>query len=159
MTPNNPLQTRPVTSAAGQGEDVQKAPGLTASEFEPVFRQAGVLRHELEQTENNKARAKKIGAFLSQHVGQEVAIEVDGRHGTATLRVREGRSRKTLYWFQVRWQDEAADEAAPSAETVIAATAPSMVLEPQRATEPAELTTGGQVVPNAASGTGNNLAW
>ena len=75
---------------------------------------------------SDRAKSVKIGSYLSSRVGREVPFEVSGLGGRATLRIRPGRSRSSLYCFDIRWDTSSANApagspgaaAAPAAETL-----------------------------------------
>ena len=90
-------------------------PGQPAREFEEIFRKAGVLTDALDNAKSAAAKATRMGLFLAPNVGREVPISVNGRIGTATLRMTEGRAKQKLYHFEVRW-DEPDARAVPPAK-------------------------------------------
>jgi hypothetical protein len=82
-----------------------RARKLMAKDWEMYFRKAAVRVEELDVAKGNRARAIRIGNFLSPNVGREVPIEAKGRTGRAVLRLEEGRSKQKLYFFEVTWDD------------------------------------------------------
>ncbi len=132
----------------------------------PFFGHAKLLTKELAETSSARAKAIKVGLFLSPNVGRVVPILANERSGRAVLRAMEGRSNSKLYGFEIVW-DEAAETptatatptptapaesgeepVAPDHETVHRPAAPEM--QQNRAT-PAEAL--------IASGAGNSEAW
>jgi hypothetical protein len=89
--------------------------GLAAKEWLEIFRRTGVEQERLEHAKSDRGRATIIGNFLGRQINREVGIEVNGRAGKATLRSVQGRSGKTLYYFEIVWDDEqrASDATAP----------------------------------------------
>jgi hypothetical protein len=81
------------------------ADGLAAKEWLGIFRKVGVEQERLEHAKSDRGRATIIGNFLGRQIDREVGIEVDGRVGKATLRSVKGRSGKTLYYFEIVWDD------------------------------------------------------
>ena len=61
-----------------------------------------------------RARAIKIGQFLSPLVGREVPIQAGGKTGKAVLRVEPGRSKERRYYAVVTWDEE--KQEAPDGE-------------------------------------------
>ena len=59
--------------------------GLPAGKWESLFKKVGIEKEKLETTKSEAARRTIIGNFLSQNVGREVPIEINGRTGKATL--------------------------------------------------------------------------
>jgi hypothetical protein len=107
--------------AQGHDEDVSDMPGrenvkLAAREWGRYFREANVRVGELDSCRSSRARAIRIGQFLTPNVGREVPVEVNGRAGRAVLRVEEGRAKVKRYFFEVTWDDAAAAGAAPPEE-------------------------------------------
>lgn len=83
---------------------LNKSPlGRTAGEWEQLFVQAGVRVEELTNSKSSRAKAVKIGQFFSPLVARQVPIEVQGRPGTATLRMVSGRGNEKRYYFEIRW--------------------------------------------------------
>ena len=91
---------------------------LTPTDWAPYFRSANVLTEDMEGSKGTKARAIRIGQFLSPKVGRQVPIQVDKLEGKATLRSVTGRAKEKRYWLEVEWDDAAA--TAPPAKKVSA---------------------------------------
>lgn len=83
---------------------------LPAAEWVKFFERGDVLTKELADVKSARAKAIKIGQFLSSCLGREVGVEAGGRAGRARLRVEEGRANKKLYSFEIVW--DAAPELA-----------------------------------------------
>jgi hypothetical protein len=92
---------------------LSKTQKLTSKGWEKYFKSANVLVQELDACKSNRAKAIKIGHFLSRNVDRAVTIEVDGRTGRAILRVKAGRSKEKYYYFDVIWDNGATDTVAP----------------------------------------------
>jgi hypothetical protein len=80
--------------------------GIPAGEWQKIFRDAGVEKERLDAAQSDKGRATIIGNFLGRQINRPVDIEVNGRGGKATLRSAPGRSGKTLYYFEIDWDEE-----------------------------------------------------
>jgi hypothetical protein len=97
---------------------------LVATGWEPHLRKAEVLVEELSGCKSERARAIRIGQFLSPKVDREVAIQVRGRTGRATLRLEKRRANEKAYFFEVLWDVEAtagAKKIRPKEKTLRAA--------------------------------------
>lgn len=91
-----------------------KIRGVAPAEWEKLFQDANVRVEELTASKSARAKAVKIGQFLSPLVGRGVPIQVKGRTGQAVLRVQEGRAKEKRYFFEVVWEAPATEEPAPS---------------------------------------------
>lgn len=76
---------------------------LPASDWLPFFTRADILTQALTETHTTKAKTIKIGQFLSPNVDRPVPIQVGGRSGHATLRVKKGKAKSKLYFFEITW--------------------------------------------------------
>lgn len=85
-----------------------------AAKWLPHFGRADVLTKVLAEARSEKAKAVLVGKFLGQNLNCPVPILVDGRSGTATLRVEQGRSKSKLYHFEVEW-DAVLEPSSPVA--------------------------------------------
>jgi hypothetical protein len=77
--------------------------GLTPGEWEDLFRRAGVQTDALDGNKSHRSRATLLGNFLARNLDREIAIEVDGRTGTARLRAADAGKRQRRYYFEVTW--------------------------------------------------------
>ena len=138
------------------------APGLPAAEFEDIFRKAGVLVPALDAAKSAKAKATRIGKFLSLNVGREVPIEVDGRTGKAKLCLTIGRAKKKLYHFEIRW-DEPSGESTPVPGTARLDDGlddtPGVWAAERRASEPAPCPAEARQAAEGGQSEGNQEAW
>jgi hypothetical protein len=91
--------------------------GLPVSEWEPLFKKAGIAREKLEAAKSTRAKTTTLGNFLSQNVGREVPIEVNGQTGKAKLCMTLGRAKKKLYRFEVTRDAEDKKNHVPQNET------------------------------------------
>lgn len=80
--------------------------GHPPSEWESLFRAAGVLEQELGSAVNSRAKATRIGRHLSQHVGREVQVDHGDSARLARLQVLSGRSNQKRYYFGVMIVEE-----------------------------------------------------
>lgn len=94
-------------------------PGMSAGQWEPIFRKAGVLTSDLDAAKSQRVKDTKLGNFLGQHAGREVRVVVGSRSGTARLCMKPGRSRHKLYYFQVQWDEPAAPDDAETAKVTV----------------------------------------
>lgn len=77
--------------------------GLPASKWESLFKKVGIEGERLEAAKSERAKTTIIGNFLAQNVDRQVPIEVNGRAGKVTLRMKLGRAKKKHYYFEVTW--------------------------------------------------------
>jgi hypothetical protein len=94
---------------AAAGDDA-KGRGKPPRDWTPHFLEAEVCRDKLNER-SPKGRDTWVGQFLSGKVDCSVAINTQQGSGTATLRMREGRSRQKVYFFEVELTPE--QEAPP----------------------------------------------
>src|SRR5689334_10814994 len=87
-----------------QSGEKKTPPGLIPSEWEDLFRKAGIQVDALDAAKSHRARATLLGNFLAQNLDREVPIEVDGRPGMARLRVADAGKRQRRYYFEIRWE-------------------------------------------------------
>jgi len=104
--------------------------GLAAAAWEPFFQKAQIAVDRLQAAKSEKAKTTIIGRMLSQYVGREVPIAVEGRTGKATLRVETARAKQKTYHFEVVWDVRSDDEGnnqsiADKAATELNTTAPA----------------------------------
>lgn len=76
---------------------------LPAADWLPFFAKADILTQALTETHSAKAKTIKIGQFLSPNVNRPVPIQVNGRSGHATLRVKKGTAKSKRYFFEITW--------------------------------------------------------
>lgn len=84
--------------------------GLPPADWLEFFRSAKVEVDRLDAAKSRQGQITVAANFLARMVDREVRIEVDGRTGTATLRVAPGRSRRKGYYFDIVFDEE--DESA-----------------------------------------------
>jgi hypothetical protein len=94
--------------------------GRPASEWELLFRTAGVALEKLEVSKSRKARSTTLGQFLGQYVDREVPIQAKGKSGRATLRVRPWRSNQKRYFFEIIWDEPEDQGSQPQGEAAAA---------------------------------------
>lgn len=90
--------------------------GLPPADWLEFFRSAKVEVDRLDAAKSRQGQITVAANFLARMVDREVRIEVDGRTGTATLRVAPGRSRRKGYYFDIVFDEEdpsAAEEDGP----------------------------------------------
>ncbi len=92
--------------------------GLPAAKWEILFKKAGIEREKLEATKSERARTTIIGNFLSQNVGREVPIEINGQIGKATLRVVVGSAKQKRYFFEILWDEPKAQRPVKSKDKI-----------------------------------------
>jgi hypothetical protein len=111
--------------------------GLTASRWEAIFRSASVLTDELGPGRSQRSKETRIGDYLARNLGRSVGVRISGGNGTATLRRREGRARRKLYYFEVVQtepddqegaSEPAGEEGGPDRVTVTTRVAPKIDL-------------------------------
>jgi hypothetical protein len=85
--------------------------GLSATDWGPLFRKAGVEIEKLDAAKSKQATATLLGSWLARNADREVAITVGDRTGKARLRIRKGRSKQKFYVFEVNWDEVDGDEA------------------------------------------------
>ncbi len=78
--------------------------GLSATGWEPIFRKVGIEVDRLDAAKSKRGRTTIVGNWLARLTDREVAITVGDRSGNATLKIRQGRSRKKYYLFEIRWE-------------------------------------------------------
>lgn len=84
----------------GSPDQAERPPGLPASGWMSVFRQASVLQDRLETTSSDRARATLIGNFLGPLVGRRISISPDETPIDVELCKRDGSGNSKLYYFQ-----------------------------------------------------------
>ena len=92
-------------------EKTAEAQGLSASDWEQLFRRAGIEVEKLDAAKSKRAKVTILGNWLARNADREVAITVGDRTGKARLLIREGRSKKKCYVFEVHWDVVDGDEA------------------------------------------------
>ncbi len=101
---------------------------LPAADWLPLFAKADVLTKSLSETHSMKAKTIKIGQFLSPNVNRTVPVQVRGRSGHATLRVKPGKAKSKLYFFEVIWDSPETTEKKP--KKAIAVKGPTVAKAP-----------------------------
>lgn len=101
----------------------ETADKLPAADWLPFFIKAGVLAKALNDTGSARGKTIKIGQFLTPNVNRTVPIQIKGRGGRATLRVRVGtHAKEKLYFFEIVWDapiPETGDAPGPKKATGI----------------------------------------
>ncbi|MBA4192401.1 MAG: hypothetical protein C0467_30910 [Planctomycetaceae bacterium] len=117
---------------------------LPAADWLPFFVKADILAKALTGAHSMKAKTIKIGQFLSPNVNRTVPIQVRGRSGHATLRVKLGKAKSKLYFFEVTWDSPETTEKKPKKASAVkgptvAKAPPSKAAstKPQTSTKPA----------------------
>lgn len=87
------------------------APGLSATDWEPLFRKAGVEIEKLDAAKSKKAMETLLGNWLARNADREVAITVGKRTGKARLRIHKGRAKRKSYVFEICWDEIAGAES------------------------------------------------
>jgi hypothetical protein len=139
---------------------------LPAKDWERFFRQAGLLTDKPNSPMSRQACSIKIGLFLSPMVGREVPVEVNGRTGRATLRMKDvGRAKGKLYYLEVVWDDSVAAATPPARKGRTAREKRSPKPSPgKKGTRPApspaaDKRSHGKAKPSRGQRRGNDEAW
>lgn len=77
--------------------------GLSSTDWEHLFLNASIEVEKLDAAKSKRAKATIIGNWFNRNADREVAIRVGDRTGKAKLKIREGRSKKKFYVFEIRW--------------------------------------------------------
>ncbi|MBL8798907.1 MAG: hypothetical protein JNM56_33795 [Planctomycetia bacterium] len=90
--------------------------GKPPADWATVFVEADLYREQL-GPKSARARATWAGQFLGAKVDRLVTVTVADRTATATLRKRELRARKNVYYFEIVWTVEPDAPSHPTSET------------------------------------------
>ena len=90
--------------------------GLSPSEWEPLFRAAGILVPDPSIATSQRARDTVLGSFLAKNLNREVPVEVDGMQGRARLRVADAGQRRRRYFFEITLDDSAEPPPQPESD-------------------------------------------
>ena len=93
--------------------------GLPASDWVKLFEKAGIEREKLEVAKSKQAKRTIAGNWLSRNIDHRIEFESDGSTVRATLRAREGRSRKKLYYFEFHRDECPAESTGPTSTTEV----------------------------------------
>ena len=88
--------------------------GIPAAEWAKIFEMAKVETDRLTAARSAHSRSTIMGNFLARFIGREVRIEVNGRTGTATLKLAPGRANQKRYYFEISWDDQQALPEGPA---------------------------------------------
>jgi hypothetical protein len=86
-------------------EEQPEVRGLSATDWEPLFRKAGVEVEKLDSKKSKHAKATIIGNWLARNADREVAVTIGKRTGKARLRILDGRSKRRCYVFEIHWDE------------------------------------------------------
>ena len=103
-------------TAAGMPARKKDAPGLSATEWEPLFRRAGIQGPALDAARSSQAKATILGNFLSVNVDREVPIESCGVPGRAKLVASDAGKRQKRYAFSITWDEGVAPPSGPGGD-------------------------------------------
>lgn len=97
-------------------EEQPEVQGLSATDWEPLFRQAGVEVEKLDSKKSKRGKVTIIGNWLTRNAKREVAVTVGKRTGKAILRILDGRSNRARYVFEIHWDEsgEAESQSDPN---------------------------------------------
>jgi hypothetical protein len=73
---------------------------LTALRWVPIFDAAKVLENELDAAKGERSKATTVGQFFARSVGKTVTVTDKEREQRLTLRMRFGRAKKKMYFFE-----------------------------------------------------------
>jgi hypothetical protein len=135
---------------------------LACEDWEPYFRRAKVRVEDLDACKSNRAKAIKIGRFLSPNVNRPVPIECAGRRGKAVLRMEERRAKGKYYFFEVIWEaDKTTDkEASKNVRTKKApTTAERKKVTKAKPANSTKVKSEAEVGPGRMQGRGNREKW
>jgi hypothetical protein len=83
---------------------------LPAAKWLPIIDAAGITPPGLADAKTQRARAIKVGQWLSAKVGREMPVSISGRDGKAVLRVFGARANEKRYYIEVTWNQAQASD-------------------------------------------------
>jgi len=87
--------------------------GRPARDWTHLFQEAEVFQDKLGNL-TGKGRDTRVGQFLASRVDRTVEVNTKAGEGTATLRMRLGRSKQKFYWFDLAISPEEGETFQPA---------------------------------------------